>query len=144
MKYVLRDFQLSLFFVLFESDLAKMDQIGSNLIKLNFIEIYHQNFIFIYFLIRLNQICPKMNQNGSNLIKLDFWWNNHGNTSSDFQLYLFFHQIESDLFKIVNITKIFKFAIFINFISFSFLIARKSALEKTQLSDVLITDNLFW
>ena len=23
-------------------------------------------------------------------------------------------------------------------------IARKSALEKTQLSDVLITDNLFW
>ena len=40
-----------------------------------------------------------MDQNGSNLIKLDFWWNNHWNTSWDFQLYLFFDQIESDLSK---------------------------------------------
>ena len=31
-----------------------------------------------------------------------------------------------------------------NFQMFELLIARKSALEKTQLSDVLITDNLFW
>ena len=40
-----------------------------------------------------------MHQNGSNLIKLDFWWNNHWNISSDFHLYLFFDQIESDLSK---------------------------------------------
>jgi hypothetical protein len=38
-------------------------------------------------------------QNGSNLIKLDFWWNNYWNISSDFQLYSFFDQIESDLSK---------------------------------------------
>ena len=103
------DFQ---FFYQNGSDLSKMDQTGSNLISDEIIiEIYHQILNFIYFLI-------KMDQNGSNLIKLDFWWNNHWNISSDFQFYLSFDQIESDLSKIVNIIK---FAIFINFISFSFL-----------------------
>ena len=85
-------------------------------------EIYCQIFNFISCLIRFNQICPKWVkldqnvssdfqilffwskwirslQNGSNLIKLDFRWNNHWNIWSDFQLYLFFDQIESDLSK---------------------------------------------
>ena len=47
-----------------------------------------------------------MDQNGSNLIKLDFWWNNHWNISSDFQLYLFFDQIESDLSKWIRMDQI--------------------------------------
>ena len=84
----------------FGSDLSKMDQTGSNLISDEIIiEIYHQIFNFIYFLI-------KMDQNGSNLIKLDFWWNNHWNISSDFQLYLFFDQIESDLSKWIRMDQI--------------------------------------
>ena len=84
----------------------KMDQTWSNWISDEIIiEIYHQIFNFIYFLIRLNQICPKyikMDQNGSNLIKLDFWWNNHWYISSDFQFYLSFDQIESDLSNIIK------------------------------------------
>ena len=47
-----------------------------------------------------------MDQNWSNLIKLDFWWNNHWNISSDFQLYLFFYQIESDLSKWIRMDQI--------------------------------------
>ena len=104
-----------------------MDQNGSNWISDEItIEIFHRIFRSIYCLIRFNQICPKWIkmdqtwskciiwfsnlfifwskwirsvQNGSNLIKLNFWWNNHWNISSDFQLYLFFDQIESDLSK---------------------------------------------
>ena len=103
----------------------------------------------------------------------NFWWNNHWNISSDFQLYLFFDQIESDLSKMnqngsnwisdviiieiyhkififfsifwsdwirsvqnchVNIIEIVKFAIFINFISFSFLMPSPSAFSKFVLS----------
>ena len=81
-------------------------QNGSNLIKLDSSPIkkcFYKNlsnlqkgwkwlFCFWFFWIRSVQ-------NGSNLIKLDFWWNNHWNISSDFQLYLFFDQIESDLSK---------------------------------------------
>jgi hypothetical protein len=72
LKYVIRFSTL----VIFWSDwinLSKMDKDGSKWIK--------------------------MDQNESNLIKLVFWWNNHWNISSDFQLYLFFDQIESDLSK---------------------------------------------
>ena len=73
-----------------------MDQSWSNFIcGAIIIEIYHQIFNSIYFLIR----SVKMDQNGSNLIKLDFWWNNHSNISSDFQIYLFFDQKGSDLSK---------------------------------------------
>ena len=119
MKYIIR-FSTLYIFDQIESDLSKwirMDQIGSKWIKTDqtwsnwisdeiIIEIYHQIFNFIYFLIRLNQICQnesewiKLDQNGSNLIKLDFWWNNHWNTSSDFQHYLFFDQNESNLSKL--------------------------------------------
>ena len=74
-----------------------MDQTWSNWISDEIIiEIYHQIFNYIYFLIRLNQIFPKW-------IKMDqtwsIWWNNHWRISLDFQIYLFFDQIESDLSK---------------------------------------------
>ena len=50
----------------------KMDQAWSNWISDEIIiEIYHQNFNFINFLIRFNQVCPKwikMNQSWSNWI----------------------------------------------------------------------------
>ena len=96
----------------------KMDQTWSNWNSDEIIiDIYHEIFNFIFFY-QIESDVSKMDQNGSNLIKLDFWWNNHWNISSDFQFYLSFDQIESDLSKIVNIIK---FAIFINFISFSFL-----------------------
>ena len=108
------DFQIYLFFDQNGSDLSEMDQTWSNWISDEIIiEIYHPIFNFIHFLIRFNQICQNFNffwskwirsvQNGSNLIKLNFWWNNHWNISSDFQFYLSFEQIESDLSKIVNI-----------------------------------------
>ena len=97
LKYIIR-FSIFNFFL---SDWIRSVQNGSNLIKLDHIwfcdeiinEIYHPIFNFIYFLIRLNQICQnesewiKRDRKGSNLIKLYFWWNNNWNISSDFQLY---------------------------------------------------------
>ena len=87
-----------------------MDQIGSKRIKMDetwsdwisdeiIIEIHHQIFNLQFLLIRLNQICPKWIKLKSNLITFDFWLDNHWNISSDFQLYIFFDQIESDLSK---------------------------------------------
>ena len=69
-----------------ESDLSKLDQNGSTWSNLMsdeiIVEICHQIFNFIHFLITLNQICPKWT-------KMDQTWsNNRWNSSSDFQLYL--------------------------------------------------------
>ena len=88
----------------------KIDQNGSNWISDELIiEIYHQVFNLIYLLIRFSNFLwskwIRSVQTGSNLIKLNFWWNYHWNISSDFQSYLSFDQIESDLSKIVNIIK---------------------------------------
>ena len=82
LKYIIR---FSILFIFWSDliNLSKMDQNRSNLIKTDqtwsnlisdeiIIEIYHQIYNFIHF-----------------LIKLDFWWNNHWNISSDFQFYLF-------------------------------------------------------
>ena len=140
MKYIIR---FSILFIL-----IRLNQICPEWIKFSDGTIIeHQIFNFIYCLIRFNQICPKwikmdqtwskciiwfsnlfifwskwirFLQNGSNLIKLNFWWNNHWNIWSDFLLYLFFDQVESDLSKIVNLINIIKCAIFINFISLIF------------------------
>ena len=108
MKYIIRFSNLFIFWLKW----IRSVQNGSNWIKFDFWWNNHWNIssdsqLYLFF-----------DQNGSNLIKLDFWWNNHWNISSDFQFYLSFDQIESDLSKIVNIIK---FAIFINFIPFSFL-----------------------
>ena len=114
------DFQLCLFFDQIESDLSNMNQTWSNWISDEIIiEIYNPIFHFIYLLIGLNQIRPKwikMDQSWSNWIsdeiiieiyhqicpkwiKMDQTWSNwisDWNLSSNFQLYLFFDQIESD------------------------------------------------
>ena len=51
-------------------DLFKMDQTWTNWISDEIIvKIYHQIFNFIYFLIRLNQMCPKW-------FKMDQTWSN--------------------------------------------------------------------
>ena len=59
LKYIIRFSNL----FTFSSKWIRSVQNGSNLIKLDFwwysIEIYHQIYNFIYFLIRLNHICPK-------------------------------------------------------------------------------------
>jgi hypothetical protein len=97
LKYIIR----FSFFYQIESDLSKIDQNGSNLIKLDIWRNNHWNissdFQLDFFLI--DSDLSKRDQNGSNLIKLDFWWNNYWNISSDFQLYSFFDQIESALAK---------------------------------------------
>ena len=76
------------FFYQIESDLSKMDQNGSNLIKLDFWWNNHWNilsdFQLYLFFDQIESDLSKMDQNGSNLIKLDFWWNNHWNISLDF------------------------------------------------------------
>ena len=92
-------------------------QNGSNLIKFDFWWNNHWNILSSDF-----QLYLFFDQNESDLSKLDFGCNNHLNSSSDFQLYPFFDQIESDLSKMDQIgSNLIKFAILINFISFSFL-----------------------
>ena len=125
MKYIIRFSTLSIFWSDWirsvkmnqnGSNWIKMDQNGSNLIKLDFWWNNHWNIsshlqLYLFF-----------DQNESDLSKLDFGCNNHLNSSSDFQLYPFFDQIESDLSKMDQIgSNLIKFAILINFISFSFL-----------------------
>jgi hypothetical protein len=96
LNYIIRFSTLFIFWSV-ESDLSTMDQILSNYISDEIIiEIYNIRFSnpFIYWSKWIRSV-----ENGSNLIRFDFWWNNHWNISSDFQLYLFFDQIESDLSK---------------------------------------------
>ena len=99
MKYIIRFSNLLIFW----SKWIRSIQNGSKRIKLD--QIWFLMKQSLKYIIRFSNLFIfwskwiRSVQNGSNLIIFDFWWNNHWNISSDFQIYLFFDQIESDLSK---------------------------------------------
>ena len=163
-------------FIYFWSDWirsVKIDQNGSNWIKMDqnwskwiqtdqnwsnwisdeiSIEIYHQIFNFIYFLIKMDQTWSKrikLDQNGSKLIKLDFWWNNQWNISSDFQIYLFFDQNGSDLSKMDQtgsnlISDEMIIEIYHQILNFIYFLIKMDQTWSNSISDEIIVDFQFY